>query len=503
MRYINQRKIIILSSFLSIVFLISTNTSLPATQQLTSPIISPVSFEAYPEYYQKIASNKEINLVYPRSSIPMILTPEQSGIIHFQSIDMDDISASITTAYDPLPDNILLVVESITEDQNIKYATITIPKDTPQGLYNFTLTIENGEGSYSTTRPRAISIKDEISDSFTFIHLTDFHIGDPRGLIHNPREIIGWRAARKTIEEINLLNPDFVIITGDLTFGQLYPFEYTIQYNKCYEILQEFTVPTFLCPGNHDGYIQTFQDGLRFWEAFFGPAYYSFDYHNTHILSINSYDWPARSRLGFSYLVFNWGGSIREDQLNWIETDLDQNYDADQTFIMMHHNPLWDTTSDSLLGNGYYNREALLHLIRTNNVDAVFAGHVHYDDVTIDNQTMFITTTTVTSSISKDGYWGYRLINVENSTITEYNYQEPKYSIPSYHINILDEQTNSITIENKLFKPITVQHQFIVPLDEYTLNSGEIIQIREKDDMAAVLVSATIDEESTETIMLS
>ena len=503
MNFANRKKIIVLLSFLSTVLLILTNTSLLATQQSNTPIFSLIGFETYPEYYQNVASNKEIHLVYPRSAIPMILTPGQSCIIHFQSVPFDHISATITTAYDSIPDTITLTVESVTEEQNVKYATITIPNDTPEELYNLTLTIEIDEESYSTTRPRAISIKNEITDSFTFVHLTDFHIGDPRGLIHNPMEIIGWRAARKSIEEINLLKPDFVIITGDLTFGQLYPFEYTFQYRKCYEILQEFTVPTFLSLGNHDGYIQTFQDGVRFWEAYFGPLYYSFNYHNTHIIRINSYDWPALSRLGFSYLVFNWGGSIQEKQLNWIENSLIRNENADQTVLMLHHNPLWDTKSHSLLGNEYHNRETLLNLIRTHEVDAVFAGHVHYDDITIDQDTLYVTTTTVSSSLSKDGYWGYRLVTVENSSITQYKYQEPKYSIPSYQINILDEQTNSITIENKLITPITVHHQFNVPLEEYTVNLGEIVQIREMEDMVAIYVTATIDGETIETITLS
>jgi 3',5'-cyclic AMP phosphodiesterase CpdA len=355
---------------------------------------------------------------------------------------------------------------------------------------------------YINTRPRAVSVKDDVSDTFTFVHLADFHIGDPRGLIEDPKEIFGWKASRKTIEEINLLNPDFVIISGDLTFGQLYPFEYTFEYQTCYEILQEFNVPTYLCPGNHDGYVQTFLDGFKFWEEYFGPLYYSFDYHNTHFISINSYDWPAISRLGFSYLVFNWGGSVQNDQIRWIEQDLYDHSDADQTILMLHHNPLWDTTHDSLVGNGYHNQDKLLDLIRSNGVDAVFAGHVHYDNSTIDNETLYVTTTTFSSSYNDDSYWGYRLVSVENNSIVDYNYKEPKYSIPSYHINILDQKESSVTIENKLQKPITIQHEFIVPKDSYSLNTGEIIQIREKEDLAAVYISATIDAESIETITL-
>ncbi|MFO8078560.1 MAG: metallophosphoesterase [Thermoplasmatota archaeon] len=497
-----QKQTIFLLFLTSILLFIPTNISLLADQQTATIVSEPISFETYPAYYQNLDGSQDLSILYPRSSIPVILTSTESFTIQFQSIAFDHLSASITTAYDDLYDTIPLSIESITEEQNIKYATVTIPLDTPPELYNLTLIIETEGETYSTSRPRAVSIKESMSDSFTFVHLTDFHIGDPRGLTENFKEIIGWKASRKTIEEINLLNPDFVIISGDLTFGQLYPFEYSFEYPTCYEILQEFKVPTYLCPGNHDGYVQTFQDGLKFWENYFGPQYYSFDYHNTHFLSINSYDWPYKARLGFSYLVFNWGGSIQQDQLNWIENDLTSHSEADQTIMMMHHNPLWDTTGDSLVGNGYYNQEEILQLIRSNSVDAVFDGHVHYDDITLDNETLYVTTTTVCSSFSGDAYWGYRLINVEDSIITEYNYQDPKYSIPSYHINIIEEQPNSITIENKLVKPITIQHEFTVPLDDYTVNTGEITQIREKNGMAAIYVSATIDAETTETITL-
>ncbi len=486
----------------SIFFSISFNSSIIAEYSSQNDTPGPITFETYTKYYENLEKTEDITIIYPRSSIPVILSQNQSFTIQFQSISFDQLTATISTAYDSLIDTIVLEINSIVEKENIHYATVSIPEYTPSEFYNLTITIKNDEKTISTTRPRAICVKDTLSDSFSFVHLTDFHIGDPRGLIENPREIIGWKAARKTVEEINLLNPDFVLISGDLTFGQLYPFEYSFEYPKCYEILQDFTVPTYLCPGNHDGYIQTFQDGFKFWEDYFGPLYYSFDYHNTHFLSINSYDWPAKARIGFSYLVFNWGGSIRENQLNWIENDLSNHTEANQTFMMMHHNPLWNTKEDSLFGNGYYNQQEILNLIRTKHVDAVFDGHVHYDNITEDNNTLYVTTTTASSSLEKDGYWGYRLVNVENGSITEYNYEEPDRSIPSYQINIINEESNSVTIENKLQKPINIHYEFIVPNKEYTVNTGEIIQSREKDDMAAIYVKATINAETTETITL-
>ena len=467
--------------------------------QLQSHILASI-----PNSYYINLNNEPISILYPRSAVPVIIEPLQEFIIQFKALPFDTLTASIETAYDPIPDTYLLAIENIHQEDEVYYATIQIPEDVHQELYNLTVTHESEGEIFSQTRPRSVSVKNDIDDTFTFIHIADFHIGDPRGLKENPKETIGWKAARKVIEEINLLNPDFVIITGDLTFGQAYPFEYSFEYKTCYKILQKFQVPTFLSPGNHDGYIQTGQDGLKFWERYFGPLYYSFNYGDNHFISINSYDWAKISRIGFSYLVFNWGGSVRDEQLQWIENDLQQHEQSEMISMMLHHNPIWDTTSDSLLKNGYQGREDLLSLIHQYRVNMVFAGHVHYDDVTKENETLFITTTTAASSVEdEDGYWGYRLVEINDGHIESINYKEPKYSIPSYKLNQDIINQYSLTIDNGLEQDIPFMKEFIVPQKDYAVNHGEIIQKREKENMAAIYVTGTINNNSKQTITLT
>ena len=75
-------------------------------------------------------------------------------------------------------------------------------------------------------------------------------IGDTRSFEESIRKTLGYRSVKRCIKEINLLHPDFVIISGDLVFGQLYPFEYRREYKKCYEMIQKFDVPTYLAPGD-------------------------------------------------------------------------------------------------------------------------------------------------------------------------------------------------------------------------------------------------------------
>ena len=312
--------------------------------QKDNPDNQAISISFSPTYL-KIFEDQILSILYPRSAVPVIAEPEQSFIMQLQSIAFESISVYLQTAYDPLPDKYILSVDEIKQENNIFYVTVTVPAEVCEELYNLTVTIQAEGEEYQQTRPRAVSIEETIDDTYTFVQIADFHIGDPRGLTENPKEIIGWKAAKKVIEEINLLHPDFVIITGDLVFGQAYPFEYTHEYKLCYDILQQFQVPTFLAPGNHDGYIQTFQDGLEFWQYYFGPLYYSFDYGGNHFLSLNSYDWPKIARFGFSYLVFNWGGSIREEQEQWIEQDLENHAASPQISMMLHHSPSWNMRS--------------------------------------------------------------------------------------------------------------------------------------------------------------
>ncbi len=307
---------------------------------------------------------------------------------------------------------------------------------------------------------------------------------------------------KRCIDEVNLLHPDFVLISGDLVYGQLYPFEYSREYKKCYELIQRFDVPTFLAPGNHDGYRRIGEDGLEIWKEYFGPLYYSFDYGNYHFMAINSYDWLEFLRLSFFFIPLNWGGSIRDEQLGWIEKDL-QNTNSNLTFMFLHHNPLWDTKSDSLFGISYNNREEFLSLIDNNNVDMVLAGHVHYDSVNVTNNTTFITTTTPGSAIrAEDGYWGFRKVEIRNGKIFSYNYKEPKYSIPTYKLSYHFKNPYTVIAKNDLEKDMNVTFKFLVPKGQYTVENGQLIMQREDDIRAEIYVQSELEKKNVNIIKI-
>lgn len=436
-----------------------------------------------------LPKNLSFEIIYPKNSFPAIVEKGSSFEIIIENVHFSKIEAKIETAYEPIEDEIYLEIENISKGEKI-YIKAKIPEKAPPELYNLTVIVDGA----ARKEARAINVVENISGNFKFAHISDLHVGDPRGATINFKEKIGSRAIKKCIEEINLIKPDFVIITGDLVFGARYEEEY----EKLYEILQEFDVPTYICPGNHDGYVNK-QDGFELWSRYFGFKNYSFNYGKAHFIMINSYDWDKKDRIAFSFLPLNWGGCIDDGQIEWIEEEMKKgNYSI--KFICLHHNPLWDTENNSLLGKGYYGREKILEIIKNYRVNFVLAGHIHADDITFFENTTFITTTTPSSSC-KD-YWGYRIIEFRNWSIFSFNYKEPKYSIPSYMLNCTYEGDRRARIENNLDINLTVHLKFFVEKGNYKVINGSVELIREKDGFMEIYVRSEIEGKSINEIYL-
>ena len=436
-----------------------------------------------------LPKNLSFEIIYPKNSFPAIVEKGSSFEIIIENVHFSKIEAKIETAYEPIEDEIHLEIENISKGEKI-YIKAKIPEIAHPELYNLTVIVDG----ISRKETRAIKVVENISGNFKFAHISDLHVGDPRGLRINLKEKIGSRAIKKCIEEINLIQPDFVIITGDLVFGARYEEEY----EKLYEILQEFDVPTYICPGNHDGYVNK-EDGFELWNYYFGFKNYSFKYGNAHFIVVNSYDWDKKDRIAFSFIPLNWGGWISDEQIKWIEEELKKS-NSSIKFICLHHNPLWDTKNNSFFGRGYHGREKILDLIKNYRVNFVLAGHIHADDITFFENTTFITTTTPCSSCKN--YWGYRIIEFRNWSIFSFNYKEPKYSIPSYMLNCAYEGDRRARIENNLDMNLTVHLKFFVPSSNYEVINGKIEKVREKNGFMEIYVTAEIEERSNKEVYL-
>lgn len=98
-------------------------------------------------------------------------------------------------------------------------------------------------GSYNAYFPRIkeIELDDflESDSSVNFVQLSDLHLG----AVNRPY----WLS--RLAKKVNKVDPDFIIISGDLFDGT------DLKLNEFIEPLQRFNAPIIFVPGNHDAYL--------------------------------------------------------------------------------------------------------------------------------------------------------------------------------------------------------------------------------------------------------
>lgn len=159
----------------------------------------------------------------------------------------------------------------------------------------------------------------------------------------------------KAVEQINLLQPEFVLSVGDLIEG------YTADKDKIaaqWREFQDFTarlqMPFFYTVGNHDIANATME---KVWEEKFGRRYYHFVYKGVLFLMLCTEDPPGKA-------------AVSKTQAEWVKKVLDENKDARWTVVALHQ-PIWRDAD--IEKNGWGDVERLLNGRRY----TVFAGHVH------------------------------------------------------------------------------------------------------------------------------
>jgi predicted phosphodiesterase len=161
----------------------------------------------------------------------------------------------------------------------------------------------------------------------------------------------------QVIEEINLLNPDFVVTVGDHIEG--YGEDYgrsNVEWDSLMVLIGALEAPFHMIPGNHDIWDDE-SEAMYTAKTGFDP-YYSFDYENTHFVILDN------SRIDVA-------ADFPEEQRDWLIADLARHSEAENIFVFAHK-PLW--TQTLVLGE-----PDLLHdIFREYGVDAVFNGHLHH-----------------------------------------------------------------------------------------------------------------------------
>jgi len=115
------------------------------------------------------------------------------------------------------------------------------------------------------------------ADKFHFIVM-----GDNRGV----KALEQPEVFKQIIREVNLLNPDLVIMGGDLIYGYTSDTGLIRQeWQNFNRIVSELDVPYYLVVGNHDVWDEVSQQ-IYLEEC--GALYYSFDYRGCHFIVLDT-----------------------------------------------------------------------------------------------------------------------------------------------------------------------------------------------------------------------
>ncbi|MFN3396803.1 MAG: metallophosphoesterase family protein [Thermodesulfovibrionales bacterium] len=240
------------------------------------------------------------------------------------------------------------------------------------------------------------------SKEFSFIVFGDFRASRRDRPYHE--------AFLKIMSEIEMINPDFAVSTGDAYYGyggSFQRFKNEIEYFEA--ISRRLSIPFFNVIGNHElGGGGKREDYIR---ERFGNLYGSFDFGNSHFIVLNT---EEKGREGM----------IMGEQLEWLKKDLENNKNSTNIFVFMHR-PMYSIIDpDLLFGKSFRdreNRDYLHSLFKKFRVKAVFAGHEHLFSETIKDGIRYIVTggggSPLYQSPKGGGYFHYLIANVKGEDI--------------------------------------------------------------------------------------
>jgi predicted phosphodiesterase len=160
------------------------------------------------------------------------------------------------------------------------------------------------------------------------------------------------------IEEIALLDPDFVMCVGDIAevdVGDSLAVD--AEFDHMLEIVGKLPCKFYWCAGNND--IGQASD-RAIYEAKTGfKRYYSFNHENSHFVVLDN-----------TMLYFAQTQDMDDEQLDWLQKDLEKHKQMDNTFVF-YHIPTY------IYARRQGETDTLVQMFEKYGVDVVFTGHHH------------------------------------------------------------------------------------------------------------------------------
>jgi hypothetical protein len=181
-------------------------------------------------------------------------------------------------------------------------------------------------------------------DEFRFAIVSD-RTGGHRGRIFS-----------QAVDQLNLMQPEFVLSVGDLIEGYTEsPEKAAAEWKEFQTYVARLQMPFFYVPGNHD-LANKYLD--KVWGEKFGRRYYSFNYRNVLFLILSSEDEQSKE------------GRVGPEQIEFVKKTLADNAAARWTIVAIHR-PVWSQANVNT--NGWLDVEKALEGRKY----TVFAGHIH------------------------------------------------------------------------------------------------------------------------------
>jgi len=234
-----------------------------------------------------------------------------------------------------------------------------------------------------------------------FIQLTHPQFGMFENNIGFEKETILYE---KAVAKINILKPDFVVITGDFvndpkSVSQIKEFRrITAKINP--------NIPVYYTPGNHDLGQTPDKTSIRKYKKNYGRDKFSFQHKGSSFIGFNTSLIKARL------------AKLERKQSNWLTQKLKKCQEAQHIILFCHYpffnNTFDEATSYSNIDQGY--REKYLNLFTDNKVNALFSGHYHNNSLSTYRNMQLVTTSALGKPLGKAPS-GMRIIKVYSDKI--------------------------------------------------------------------------------------
>lgn len=184
------------------------------------------------------------------------------------------------------------------------------------------------------------------------IHLSDLHFGTEIPSV-----------LTSLVETLNHLNPDLIIVSGDLTQRAL-----TSQFHRAANFLKQLNAKHILCvPGNHDislhNVFERFLYPFRQYQKFINNELFPvYNDDNVAVLGINSVT-PYKHMSGF----------VTTQQLDYVNNFFAQ-YDPKIIRILVMHHNLVHSERHKIINDA----EKIITLFSQCNINLILSGHIHY-----------------------------------------------------------------------------------------------------------------------------